>query len=74
MSNEEKRKLDNITMLQNKGKLDKNEDKRKNVVCISNVEDVSIRREKTQREKIEDEMKKWTKKVIHLELIFYIDS
>lgn len=54
---------------QNKSEKNKETNKKVNVVSTSNVDDVNIRREVTQREKVELEMKKWAKKVIPF--IFY---
>ena len=70
MSNEDKAKLDNIAQLQNICEQTKqeghvvvksviNENNDNNAICNG----MNIRREKTRREKIEMEIKKWNKKV-----------
>ena len=75
MSNEEKAKLDNIAHLQNICEKTKHEGHLPKPISIDNNNNndnntnsaicsgMNIRRERTRREKIEMEMKKWSKKV-----------
>ena len=67
LTNEEKEKLNNIAMLQNMCEKSKEKEVEVPKVTITNNQSsnqkMNIRREPTQREKIEMEMKKWSKQV-----------
>lgn len=74
LTNEEKEKFKNITMLQNLCDKSRGNEVPQPVVNLVNNDPVvkegqmNIRRELTKREKIEMEMKKWSKQVILIEI------